>query len=174
MTRTNRPSARVLLVDDDGRILLFGIVDPEVAGPKVWVTPGGGVEPGEDLAAAASRELEEETGVVVGPADLGEPIAVASGDWEFRGQPMYSDDWFFLVRRSAFEPDRTGWTELEHQLHADWRWWTPDELDAADESVFPGGLADLVRDIVAGAVFEGARTLPWESAALPPMRRDRG
>jgi 8-oxo-dGTP pyrophosphatase MutT (NUDIX family) len=32
-----------------------------------WVTPGGGVRAGETLAAAAVRELREETGIVVTP-----------------------------------------------------------------------------------------------------------
>jgi 8-oxo-dGTP pyrophosphatase MutT (NUDIX family) len=33
---------------------------------------------------AAARELREETGVVVDPAGLGDPIAVCEGDWTFQ------------------------------------------------------------------------------------------
>lgn len=35
-----------------------------------WDIPKGLAEPGEDLAAAAARELEEETGLVVAPSAL--------------------------------------------------------------------------------------------------------
>jgi len=85
----------VLLVDETGRVLLFRIVDALDTKPPIWITPGGGVEPGETLAESAARELEEETGLLVEPATLGAPVAVCRGDWEFRGLPLYSEDWFF-------------------------------------------------------------------------------
>ena len=150
---------------------MFGVVDPQTGAPPVWVTPGGGVEGDEDIVTAACRELREETGLVVGPEELGDPVAVARGEWEFRGQLMYSDDWFFVVRRPAFELDTAGWTDLERELHAHVKWWTCDELDAVTENVFPGGLGPLVRDIVAGASFPTPVELPWTTADLPPMRR---
>jgi ADP-ribose pyrophosphatase YjhB (NUDIX family) len=47
-------------VIEDGRILLI-----ERADFQVWALPGGGVDPGESVAAAAIREVEEETGLLV-------------------------------------------------------------------------------------------------------------
>lgn len=35
-----------------------------------WTVPGGGINPGEDPLASAARELWEETGVAIAPADL--------------------------------------------------------------------------------------------------------
>jgi 8-oxo-dGTP diphosphatase len=64
--------AGVILVDRRGWILLqerdeFPAIDPEK-----WGLVGGHVEPGEDVEAAAHRELLEETGVRL-PADALEP-----------------------------------------------------------------------------------------------------
>lgn len=62
-----RVSARAVVVDQEGRILLIRHSDND----RVFhVLPGGRVEPGETAAEAARREVHEETGLQVDIREL--------------------------------------------------------------------------------------------------------
>ncbi|WP_430788805.1 NUDIX domain-containing protein [Actinoplanes sp. G11-F43] len=56
------PSVSVVLVGDDGRILLVR----HAGDPRWWGVPGGAVEIGETPEMAAGREILEEIGVRIG------------------------------------------------------------------------------------------------------------
>ncbi|GAB3995643.1 hypothetical protein GCM10029992_13460 [Glycomyces albus] len=94
-----RRCARVLVVDEDDRVLLFfssGFVAP---GVEYYVTVGGGVDPGETLAEAAARELLEETGLRVDPDRLGPVVAYASGEWSDNpAELVLQEDLYFCYR----------------------------------------------------------------------------
>ncbi len=60
------PAAGMLVRDDEGRILLVRRKFEPFKG--LWTMPAGFIEYGEDAAATAARELEEETGLVVEPS----------------------------------------------------------------------------------------------------------
>ena len=60
----------VVLVDDHGQLLLQERDEHATIDPERWGLPGGHVDDGESFAAAARRELAEETGVRLGPDEL--------------------------------------------------------------------------------------------------------
>ena len=140
----------MLLQASSGRFLLmFSLWSPQSALEPRWVSPGGGVEGSEPLAAAAGRELLEETGLRVNPESLGATIASI----EFT-QPWPSGDYetgvAHIFRHSVvneFEVDRSMWTPEEHRDILDVRWWNASELEASGEAVGPPGLIDLLVEL---------------------------
>jgi 8-oxo-dGTP pyrophosphatase MutT (NUDIX family) len=139
----HRLTSRILLLDESDRVLLFLTKGSVPAQRTRWITPGGGVDPGETHHEAAVRELFEETGLVVD--DLGDPVwsldfAVdyAGGDHD-TGHAEY-----YLLRASAFTPSSENWTDDERVDVLEHRWFTLDALRREPEPVDP---SDLVRVI---------------------------
>ena len=136
--RGRRRAMRVLLVDDRDRLLLFRDSDPGLSPvPYWWITPGGGVEPGEQDVEAAVREVFEETGVQVSPRDLVGPLATRVVVHGYSDVVTTQDEAFWYVRVPAFEVSTVGHTEQELLTMTDHRWWTRDELAATAEEVWP-------------------------------------
>jgi 8-oxo-dGTP pyrophosphatase MutT (NUDIX family) len=154
-----RPTARLLVLDPDGRILLFSAVDPR---GKTWFTPGGGVHRGESLEAAAVRELAEETGHVRAEADIGPVVATCAGLWAASGGlTFFGADAFFCVRVAEPRVDTDGQEALERSVITGHRWWTTGELRATSHKIVPNGLADLVDGLLRAGVPETPVRLAW-------------
>ncbi len=66
--------AAVLVFDGEGRVLLVRRGSGSTR-PGLWCVPAGFVDYGEDVRAAAARELQEETGL---EAEVGDVVHVAS------------------------------------------------------------------------------------------------
>jgi 8-oxo-dGTP pyrophosphatase MutT (NUDIX family) len=145
-----RLTARVLLFDAAGRVLLMkGRLPGDPDGPASWFTVGGGAEPGESVLEAALREVAEETGlpgVELGPVVwLREAVLALES-----GEVVLFKESYIVARCPGGEPSRAGWQDLEHRLVDDIRWWTPQEVAATDETIYPERFAALLADIVAG------------------------
>ena len=140
-----RPNVGIALFNGDGLVLIgrrFRDDGPEIILPGLeWQMPQGGVDPGEDLRAAACRELWEETSVR--SADyLGET------DWLTYEFPPYDGP---PHRLSIFRGQRQKWFALRftgHESEIDpltprngqpaefdaWRW---ERLDRVADLVVP-------------------------------------
>jgi 8-oxo-dGTP pyrophosphatase MutT (NUDIX family) len=149
-----RPTARVLVLDPFGRVLLLGarLTDPAVPPGDVlfWYTPGGGVEDGESLRAAAVRELAEEIGLLAEPAALEGPVWFRRHLGAFGGMDIDSRETFFVLRDVEHTVDGSGRTELEVLGDEPHRWWTVEEIADSAETFAPADLADALAALLRG------------------------
>ena len=148
-----RPCAGFMLVNREGLVFVGERIDASAHG--FWQMPQGGIDKGEDVRAAALRELEEETGV---GAHLVEVIAQGSQPFlydlppellgkvwkgKYRGQEQY----WFLGRFLGSDADINLEAHHPPEFKA-WRW------------VEPAALPDLIvpfkRDVYAALVAEFA------------------
>ena len=141
---SERSTSRLIVADRDDRVLLFLTYGKDHAVPPRWITPGGGVDPGEDFAAAGVRELREETGLVVD--SVGEAFATVDLAVDTAWHPYELGHWaWFAIRTEHFEPSDAGWMPDERLDILASRWWSVDELEASGERFEPDDLPQLIR-----------------------------
>ncbi len=141
-----RNTARAVLFDPLGRVLLFEFILPEgFIGEGVahfWATPGGEIEPGEDVRDAVAREVLEETGIA--NCEYGAELWFGSNQLTIKGQPTKTLERFFHVRSPTAQLGATNWTDIEKEVMRTHRWWTVAELIDAKETIFPPRFGYLV------------------------------
>jgi 8-oxo-dGTP pyrophosphatase MutT (NUDIX family) len=147
-----RTSARVVLLDEQGAVLLFCGSDPAVPGglaPRWWFTVGGQALPGERLVDAAVREIAEETGLRVAPADMVGPVWRRDSLIDFNDTVVSSQEFYFVHRTTRFEPAAAGRTQLELRYIHGHRWCDSaaiDQLAAGGQTVYPLQLGELLEE----------------------------
>lgn len=140
-----RSAARVIIIDDREQILLFCDTDPGYPDLRWWVTPGGGIDPGETERQAAVREMAEETGHRVTEADLYGPVARRRVQHGYSDQVLDQTEAFFVTRVAGFAVDISDFTEDEKITMINHRWWSWNELATTDAWIWPEQLLRLVR-----------------------------
>ena len=145
--RIVRPTSRLLVLDDDDRLLLMLTAAPDSSRVARWITPGGGVDPGESHEEAAVRELHEETGQVV--AEVGPVVRVDDFEvaWD-DADHTHGHAEFFVVRLPHFEVVDDDWTDEERVDITDARWFSLEELQATTDLVEPVDLARTVAEVL--------------------------
>ncbi|WP_436910021.1 NUDIX domain-containing protein [Halosimplex marinum] len=114
------PTARLAVLDADS-VLLVKVDAPD---RDLWGTPGGMVEAGEDPDVAGARELEEETTLTVDPDDL--------ALFDARTFAKFGEVQKTCLCYAVDYADVSGTPAADDEV-ADARFWTPEELAAADD-----------------------------------------
>ena len=143
--RYARRAVRVLVLDEADRMLLFQ--DSDLGLDPVthwWMTPGGGVDPGESDLEAGVRELWEETGLVVEAGDLVGPLLTRLVVHGYSDKVVDQVEVFYVVRVPAFEVDTTAHTEEEQLTVADIRWWSLADLATTADDVWPRDVLEVL------------------------------
>ncbi|HMB25412.1 MAG TPA: NUDIX hydrolase [Anaerolineales bacterium] len=109
--------AAVLVLDEQNRLLLMKRSDNQC-----WGIPGGSLEPGEALEAAARRETCEETNLEVGEMSL---FGVFSGPEFYYKYP--NGDEVHIVTIVYLSRDWHGDVKLNDE-HTEWRWFPADAI----------------------------------------------
>jgi 8-oxo-dGTP pyrophosphatase MutT (NUDIX family) len=138
-----RKTGRVLPVDPAGRVLLLHGWDPDRPDEPFWFTIGGAAEDGESLRDAAARELREEAGITVDPAQLGEPIASSTVEFSWAGYQFIQEQTFFAVAVDEAQVSFAGQDQWERATIDKWAWLSADDL-AADPDPAPDDIPPLI------------------------------
>lgn len=133
----NRRAARLLVLDGEGRILLFRHRDPH--GRSFWATPGGGLEARETFEAAARRESDEE--LVAVPASLRFAFE-RDVTFPWGNRIIQQVEQYFLASYAA-TPAAAATPFLAEEGVLEVRWWALEELES--DLVRPPDLAARLR-----------------------------
>lgn len=146
-----RPCAGFMLANRQGLVFVGQRIDSQHLG--AWQMPQGGIDPGEDVAEAALRELHEETGIGAHLVDIisrtREPLRYDLPEdligklWggKYRGQEQH----WFLGRFKGSDEDVNLEAHEPPEFHS-WQWVEPEQL--------PDLIVPFKRDVYRAVVRE--------------------
>lgn len=154
----HRVCARVLPVNPAGEVLLLHGWDPAAPEEPYWFSIGGAIDEGESLVDAAVREMREETGIVIQPTELGDPIGREDAEFDWGVWRLVNDQTYFALALDHDPADVRfdGLEPIEKTSIDAAAWWTPEALEA-DGTAANEGLPDLMRTAIATIRARGDR-----------------
>jgi 8-oxo-dGTP pyrophosphatase MutT (NUDIX family) len=147
-----REAVRVVLTDASGRVLLFHVLTPDEAPDGWWELPGGGIDSGETYLDAAVREVREEAGLVLDPAQVGPPAWRRDSTWLSRGKRRLQHEVVVHAQVADDQPPVVdgGRTPEEVDDFVTAQWWSVPEIINSQVRFYPGRLPDLLPKFLAG------------------------
>ncbi|MEU8071056.1 MULTISPECIES: NUDIX domain-containing protein [unclassified Micromonospora] len=152
-----RSAVRLVVLDAADRLLLFHTRDPDHPDLGVWwELPGGGLDPGETYRETAVRELREETGIAIGPDEVGAPTWRRRASFRHRQRRHLQDEVVVTVRLPGPGPDVDEALRLDYEVedYFGFRWWPLAEVLAERPRCYPGRLPELLPAFLAGAEID--------------------
>lgn len=111
-----------------------------------WVTAGGQMRDGEDVLAAAKRELEEETGL--SDASIGPAVWYGEKLLNWKGDPTLLQETFVVATTHDIRVSGEQREPEESSAIMQSKWWTLQELKFTRETIIPGTLRELLPPII--------------------------
>jgi len=143
-----RLTARVLPVSPAGEVLLLEERDPARPHRHYWSSIGGAIDGDESARDAALREMFEETGISVSPADLVGPAITVENAYSWNGVAYLGEHTYFalpLASDVAVSFDHLEAEEVGNVLG--WGWWGPESITGVQHE--PPMLPDIMRAAIA-------------------------
>jgi 8-oxo-dGTP pyrophosphatase MutT (NUDIX family) len=144
-----REGVRVLLLDDQNRLLMIKVQDSgivvadEPVPDTFWTTVGGGLAAGESYEHAAQREVFEETGI--DNFCLGQWIWDRERIANWQGELRRVYERYYLARTLGTLVTFEHSLDAERQVFREARWWSVEDMaSATDETFVPQGLPTLL------------------------------
>lgn len=144
-----RDAVRAILLTRDREVLLMRVVPPD-GSAVFWITPGGGLEPGEAFDEGLRRELREELDLHA--FELGPLVFQRDHTFDWDGRRYRQKERLFVVHLERFEPRINDADEARTVERI--QWWPVDELERMGERVTPVELHAIVTKYLSGGGVE--------------------